>query len=84
MAIGSRLSQNFFTIQFNTSNAMLTLNPPNILRNEIYVAGLKEPLLTIADILDEQDQHEYALALRNAAIVCQMYVSVVIKKEAVV
>ena len=84
MAIGSRLSQNFFTIQFNTSNAMLMLNPPNILRNEIYVAGLKEPLLTIADILDEQDQHEYARALRNAAIVCQMYVSVVIKKEAVV
>ena len=62
---------------------MLMLNPPNILRNEIYVAGLKEPLLTIADILDEQDQHEYARALRNAAIICEMYVSVVIKKEAV-
>lgn len=64
------------------TNTMLILNPPNILRNEVYVSGLKEPLLTIADILDEQDKPEYALALRNAAIICQMYVSVVIKKEA--
>lgn len=58
------------------------LNLPNILLNPVYVEGLEQPLNTVADILDEQSRHEYALALRYAATVCNAFVKLNITKEA--
>lgn len=46
---------------------------PNILLNSIYVEGLSQPLDMVADILDEQDKSEFALALRYASIVCKAF-----------
>lgn len=60
------------------------LNPPHILRNAIYVSGLNQPLEEVAEILDAQDKPYHALALRNAAIICQMYSEVCINQTAVI
>ena len=55
---------------------------PNILNNAIYVAGLRQPLEAVAEILDLQGQYEHALALRNAATIAETYAAVNINKTA--
>jgi hypothetical protein len=55
---------------------------PKILTNTIYLDGLEQPLNTVAEILDEQGQHEHALAIRNAITIINVFTKVLIKKEA--
>ena len=55
---------------------------PNILLNPIYVSGLDQPLLSVADILDEQNKPEYARALREAATACDTFAKVNLLKIA--
>ena len=38
---------------------------PNNLYKPFYVEGLREPLLAVADALDEKDKHSFALSLRE-------------------
>jgi hypothetical protein len=49
---------------------------PNNLYNPIAVKGLDSPLLSIADILDEQNQPLYALACREAATICKAFAAI--------
>ncbi len=56
---------------------------PNLLLNPVYVSGLREPLEAVAEILDEQDKHEFALALRYAATVCETFCEIHLTKSAV-
>lgn len=53
---------------------------PNILMNPVYVKGLDQPLLTLADRLDKQGHPETAIALRNANSICQTFASIHLDK----
>lgn len=46
------------------------------LHNPIWVAGISEPLLSIADILDAQDRVIYGDACRQAAEICQAFAQI--------
>ncbi len=55
---------------------------PNILLNPVFVNGLREPLEAVAEILDEQRKESFALALRNAATICETFSVVNLEKSA--
>lgn len=56
---------------------------PNLLLNPVYVSGLEQPLLSVAEVLDNQGVNpETALALRNAAIICTTFSKINLTKEA--
>ena len=52
-----------------------------LLCNPIYVAGLREPLESVACVLDEQGQDYFAEALRNAAEICTAYAETLVQQE---
>lgn len=55
---------------------------PNLLLNPVYVAGLIQPLLDVAEILDEQGRHEHARALRDAGTIANAFARVNLEKSA--
>lgn len=50
---------------------------PTLLENPAYVSGLDQPLELVADALDQDGKHEFALALRNAATICKTFAKVI-------
>ncbi len=52
--------------------------PPLLLQNPVYLAGLHQPLEAVADILDEQGQHEHAMCIRYAVQIVSIYHRVLI------
>lgn len=64
------------------SQAQTLLVLPNLLLNPVYVQGLRNPLESVAEILDEQDKPEFALALRYAAQICEAFVAINLTKTA--
>ncbi len=54
---------------------------PNLLYNPTFVAGLEEPLLAVAEVLEEQDKSEFAMSVRYAAIICKAFVKINLTKE---
>lgn len=61
---------------------MKLISPPNILLNSVYLYGLRQPLEQIAEILDGQNRHTFALAVRNACNVVDIYTEVCVDKTA--
>lgn len=55
---------------------------PNLLMNSVYVRGLEQSLNTVADVLDAQDKPEFALSLRYAAQICEVFADVNLDKTA--
>lgn len=55
---------------------------PNHLYNPIFVSGLSQPLEAVAEILDEQNRPEHALALRDAKTICEVFSKVILEKSA--
>jgi len=53
---------------------------PNLLLNPLYIGEMDQPLDSIADVLDSQGKHEFALACRNAAIICKTFSKVHLDK----
>jgi hypothetical protein len=64
----------------STNKKQMLIVLPKILSNPVYVEGLDEPLQLIADILADQGEHNYARSLREAAIVCQAFSQVNLRK----
>lgn len=55
---------------------------PKLLTNSIYVKGLREPLEAVAEVLDLQDKHEYANALRDAATIVEVFTKINLENTA--
>lgn len=55
---------------------------PNLLNNPVYVAGLRQPIEAVAEILDAQEKYEHAMALRNAATICETFAEINLNKSA--
>jgi hypothetical protein len=53
---------------------------PNYLSNPVFLEGIDQPLNDIADILDEQDRHQHASAVRDALTIIQTFTKVNINK----
>lgn len=53
---------------------------PNTLTNPVFLSGMNQPLFSVADILDEQDKPEFALALREAWTIIDTFNKVCILK----
>ena len=51
-----------------------------VLHNPIWVEGLSEPLLAIADVLEQQNRVIYADACRQAAEICQAFANTGLRK----
>ena len=61
---------------------MKIISVPKLLLDPVYLRGLKQPLEDVAEILDEQDRHYHALALRETMTIIDVYRECLVEKKA--